>query len=158
MTGGGGKMIARCKLSPAKYGRLLGRVLPRVPKTEKENERLLEEVNRLMDKDPLSPEEGAMLELLGVAIEAFENERYPFPKSTPHEVLRFLMDESDLRQRDMLDIFGARSIVSEVLAGKRAITKQQAVRLGERFKIKSEAFIDWPRKDTTELSDPRKSA
>ena len=115
-------MIARCKLSPAKYGRLLGRVLPRVPKTEKENERLLEEVNRLMDKDPLSPEEGAMLELLGVAIEAFENERYPFPKSTPHEVLRFLMDESDLRQRDMLDIFGARSIVSEVLAGKRAIT------------------------------------
>lgn len=137
-------MIAANKLSPAKYSRLLSRVLPKVPKTEKENERLLKEVARLMDKDDLSPEEGAMLELLAVAIDAFESKRYAFPKSAPCELLKFLMDENSLRQRDLLDIFGTRSVVSEVLAGKRAITKQQAVGLGKRFKVEPAAFVDLP--------------
>ncbi|MGH9760110.1 MAG: helix-turn-helix domain-containing protein [Blastocatellia bacterium] len=137
-------MIAANKLSRAKYSRLLGRILPKVPKTEAENERLLEEVNQLMDRDKLSPEEGAILELLAVAIEAFEKDCYPVPKSAPHELLRFLMEENDLRQRDMLEIFGARSTVSEVLAGKRAITKHQAVALGKRFAVEPAAFIDLP--------------
>lgn len=134
------EMTAANKLSRAKYSRLLGRILPRVPKTEAENERLLEEVNRLMDQDKLSPEEGAVLELLALAIEAFEKDRYPIPKSAPHELLRFLMKENDLRERDMLEVFGARSTVSEVLAGKRSITRQPAFALGKRFATEPAAF------------------
>jgi len=51
------------------------------------------------------------------------------------------MDESSLRQRDLLDIFGTRSIVSEVSSGKRGITRAQARALAARFKVSPAAFI-----------------
>ena len=132
------------KVDPAKYRRLLGRVLPRVPRTEAENDRLLEEVDKLMSRSEssLTPEEDAMLELLATLIEKFEDEHYPIPQSRPYERLQFLMDENELRQRDLLDIFGTRSVVSAVLRGKRAITKQQAIKLGRRFSMDPTAFID----------------
>jgi hypothetical protein len=47
-----------------------------------------------------------------------------------------------LIQRDLLEIFGTRSVVSAVLKGKRAITRQQAVKLGRRFSMDPTAFID----------------
>jgi hypothetical protein len=42
--------VARGSIDPARYRRILGRVLPRVPRTEAENERLLQEVNKLISK------------------------------------------------------------------------------------------------------------
>src|SRR5215471_6471808 len=48
------------------------------------------------------------------------------PRLRPHEILRAIMVEAGLRQRDLLDIFGSRSIVSEVLSGKRGIIRTQA--------------------------------
>jgi HTH-type transcriptional regulator / antitoxin HigA len=139
--------VARGSVDPARYRRILGQVLPRVQRTEAENERLLREVNKLMSKPEreLTPEEDAMLELLATLVERFEAEHYPMPESEPWERLRFLMEENGLRQRDLLDIFGTRSIVSAVLNGRRAITKQQAVKLGKRFSMEPAAFIEWPR-------------
>jgi len=137
------------KIDSAKYRRLLGRVLPRVPRTEAENDRLLMEVDKLMSRpeNVLTPEQDAMLELLATLIEKFEDEYYSIPESRPYERLRFLMDQNELRQRDLLDIFGTRSVVSAVLKGKRAITKRQAVRLGHRFSIDPSAFIDLTSQD-----------
>jgi HTH-type transcriptional regulator/antitoxin HigA len=61
----------------------------------------------------------------------------------PHEILRSIMEEAGLRQRDLLDIFGTRSIVSEVLSGRRGITKPHARALAARFKLNPNAFISW---------------
>lgn len=56
-------------------------------------------------------------------------------------MLKFLMDENNLRQIDLVDIFSSQGIVSEVLAGKRQITLSQAKKLAKRFKLSVEAFI-----------------
>lgn len=126
-----------------KYGRLLARALPAAIKTEEENERMLAEVSRLMAKgeERITPEESRLLELMAILIEGFEREHYAIPEATPHEMLRFFMEERGVRQRDLLPVFGSRGIASEVVNGKRAISKKQAKGLGEYFGVSPELFL-----------------
>jgi len=51
------------------------------------------------------------------------------------------MEEHGLRQRDLLDIFGSRGIASEVVSGKRAISKEQAKKLAQRFHVPAGIFV-----------------
>ena len=129
-------------LDERKYGRLLARALPVAPKTEAENDRMLGEIERLMLKgENLSVEEGALLEVMATLVERFEREHYEIPEGTPGEVLRLLMEDRDLRQRDLLPVFGSRSRVSEALSGKREISKAQAKALAEFFGVSAELFL-----------------
>jgi HTH-type transcriptional regulator/antitoxin HigA len=82
--------------------------------------------------------------MLVTLIHRFEQDYYRPEHSRPHEVLAYLMEEHDRRQRDLLEIFPTRSRVSEVLSGKRAITKLQAVMLAKRFAVDPALFIDLP--------------
>ncbi len=128
-----------------KYGQLLMQTLPSVISNDEELERLTKEVDRLMTKgikqDDLSPEEAKLLELLVRLIESYENEHYPMPESSPDEVLRFLIEERNLRQKDLLHIFGSSGLASEVINGKRSVSKTQAKKLAEYFKVSIELFI-----------------
>jgi HTH-type transcriptional regulator / antitoxin HigA len=51
------------------------------------------------------------------------------------------MEQNDLRQADLVSIIGLRRRISEVVNGKRAISKAQAKALGEFFKVSLELFI-----------------
>jgi HTH-type transcriptional regulator / antitoxin HigA len=51
------------------------------------------------------------------------------------------MEEHGLRQRDLLEVFGSRGIASEVLSGKRAISKSQAKKLAELFHVPADLFL-----------------
>ena len=128
-----------------KYGMLLMQTLPAVISSEEELERLTEEIDRLMTKgikeDELSPEEEQLLELLSVLVEAYEDEHYPMPKASPNEILQFLMEDRELKQKDLVHIFGSTGITSEVVNGKRSISKAQAKKLAEFFKVSVELFI-----------------
>ena len=128
-----------------KYGLLLMETLPSVISSEAELERLTEEVDRLMTKGikqgELSPEEERLLELLAVLIETYEDEHYPIPELSPIEVLKFLMEERELKQSDLLPIFGSSGITSEVVNSKRSISKEQAKKLAKFFKVSVELFI-----------------
>jgi len=128
-----------------KYGLLLMETLPSVISTEKELERLTEEVDRLMTKGikqgELGPEEERLLELLAVLIEDYEDEHYPIPELPPIETLKFLMEERALKQNDLLHVFGSSGIASEVMSGKRSISKAQAKKLAKFFKVSVELFI-----------------
>lgn len=130
------------KLNPGKYGRLLAETLPAVIKTEEENERILGEIERLMDKGArLTPEELAVLELLARLVEDFEKEAYPVEPSSPTEVLRHLMDANGLKQADLVPVLGSRARASEVINGVRGISKEQAKKLAAFFGVSAEAFI-----------------
>ncbi|HSK73005.1 MAG TPA: hypothetical protein VK892_15000, partial [Pyrinomonadaceae bacterium] len=128
-----------------KYGLLLMEALPSVISSEEELERMTEQIDRLMTKgirqDGLSLEEEKLLELMSVLIENYEDEHYPMPEVPPNEVLKFLMEENNLKQSDLLPIFGSSGIASEVVNGKRAISKAQAKKLAEFFKVSVELFI-----------------
>lgn len=130
------------EVDPRRYGRLLARKLPTVIRTEEENERLIAELEQLDRRhDALSPEEREYSELLTVLIEAFEDTHYLLEGSTPDSRLRSLMEERGLRQRDLLDVFGSRGIASEVVSGKRAISKAQAKKLAEIFHVPADLFV-----------------
>ena len=125
-----------------RYGRLLASKLPAVIRTEEENERLVSELEQLDRRHAkLTPEEREYADLLTVLIEAFEDANYSLEGSTPDSRLRSLMEEHGLRQRDLLDVFGSRGIASEVVGGKRAISKAQAKKLAEIFHVPADLFF-----------------
>lgn len=126
-----------------KYGRLLARTHPSVIETEEENERILSEIEKLMDKgEGRTPEERKLLELLVKLVEDFEEKHYPVPDAPPHEILQELMRQHDLRQRDLVPLLGSsRGTASEVINGKRRISRAQAKALAERFHISVELFL-----------------
>lgn len=128
-----------------KYGNLLLRVLPSVITKDEELERLTQEIDRLITKDikegSLSPEEDKLLELLSLLVEEYEDKHYPIPEASPNEVLKFFMEDRELKQKDLLHIFGSSGITSEVINGKRSISKAQAKKLAEFFKVSVELFI-----------------
>lgn len=126
-----------------RYGRLLAKAAPTVISSEAENDRLLGIVESLMAKgeDNLSPEEDALLDLLVDLIHDFEAKAYPRPKSAPHEMLEFLLEQRDLRPSDLAPVIGSKSRLSEILAGKRSISKEQAKKLAEFFRVGAALFI-----------------
>lgn len=126
-----------------KYGRLLIDASPGAIETEEENERALAIIDRLMrkDEDALSPEEDRLLRMLAVLVEDYENRAYPIKPTSPAVTLRELMREHGLKQTDMAEIFGSQGTVSLVLNGKREISKTQARKLSDRFKLPIDIFI-----------------
>jgi len=126
-----------------RYGRLLARALPKVIKTEEENERTLAVIESLMEKGErnMTPEEDALLELLTNLVHDFEEKAYPVPKSSPDEMVAFLLEQRGLTPKDLWPVVGSKSRVSEILAGKRPITKEQAKKLAEFFHVGVELFI-----------------
>jgi HTH-type transcriptional regulator/antitoxin HigA len=124
------------------YRTLLSKVAPKVIRTEDENEiyvEILHDLDRRSGK--LTPAEKELAELLTVLIEDFEEKHYQLPRASPLGVLRFLMDQHSLLQRDLVDVFGAPSIVSEVLSGKRELNKDHIRRLSRRFHVSPEVFF-----------------
>jgi HTH-type transcriptional regulator/antitoxin HigA len=79
--------------------------------------------------------------LLTLLIEDFEGKHYALPKASPIETIMFLMDQNGLKQKDLMDVFGTPSIVSEVLSGKRELNKDHIRRLSERFHVSPELFF-----------------
>ncbi len=130
--------------NPKTYGDLLLQTLPGVIETEEENEKALSIVERLMDKgeNNLSPEEDRLFKLLVRLIEDFEDKEYPMGDfATPLDTLKSLIFEHELKQADLVDVFGSQSIVSEVLSGKRGISVNNAKRLAKRFNLPVDLFI-----------------
>lgn len=132
----------RSRFDESKYGRLLARTVPAVIRTEAEYRRVEAEITKLLRKgEGLTPEEERLLDLLSALVERYEDETEDFPASPPHRVLQFLMEQNDLQQTHLVKIFGSSGRVSEVVNGKRGISKAQAKALGEFFKVSPELFI-----------------
>lgn len=123
------------------YCNLLAEVVPMAIETEEEYERILNIVEQLTFKKNRTTEEQALYKLLVILIEAYETENYPIDQSAPHEILQHIMEASGTRQADLVGIIGSSGVVSEVVNGKRSISKAQAKALGEYFKVSPSLFI-----------------
>jgi HTH-type transcriptional regulator/antitoxin HigA len=126
--------------SPA-YAQLLAKIPPKVIRSEAENDHYVEALYALEQKRALSRPEKELADLLTLLIEDFEDKRYQLPRATPAQALSFFMEQHSLKQKDLVKIFGARSTVSEVLSGKRELTKEQIRRLSQRFQVSPEMFF-----------------
>ncbi len=81
-----------------------------------------------------------VLDYLADQVKVYEDEHYPIPESKPHEILRFLMDQHGLKQEDLADC-ASQGRISEILSGKRAISKEVAKNLAHRFHVHADLFI-----------------
>jgi len=95
----------------------------------------------LDERDDLSPEEEALAEVLTLLIEDYEEKHYPMPRVSPNESLNALMEERGLRHKDIWPILGHKGAATEVLSGRRSISKAQAKRLAEFFHVPIDLFI-----------------
>lgn len=127
--------------SRPEYADLLARTLPSVIHSEKENERYLAMLDQLDQKGRLSPAEQRLAELLTLLIENFEEKAYALRPAGPIEILNELIGANSLKQKDLVDVFGTPSIVSEVLKGKRGLTVEHIRKLSRRFHVSPEVFF-----------------
>jgi HTH-type transcriptional regulator/antitoxin HigA len=124
------------------YAELLAQTLPTVIHTEEENEHFISVLEELEHRSTQwSDAETKLAELLTVLIERFEERNYQLKAATPVEVLLELMASNHLKQKDLIDVFGAESTVSAVLNGKRDMTRAQIKRLSERFSVSPAVFF-----------------
>ena len=124
------------------YTSLLKNSLPAVIHSEKENEHyaaLLDELDHKPGK--LTPGEQRLAELLTLLIEDFEEKHYSLKSASGVEALEELMEANSLKQKDLVDIFGTPSIISEVLRGKRKLTTEHIRKLSRRFHVSPELFF-----------------
>ena len=130
-------------LDEKKYSRLLAKTGPRVIETEQEHKRLLGQVRELMERDEeaLSTEEARLLDLLVGLIEQYEEKHHMVRNVKPHQVLAHLMEAQGLTHKDVWRVLGSKGVASEVLNGKRSISKAQAKRLGAFFHVPADVFI-----------------
>ncbi len=136
-------MSAALTVDRRKYVRLANRIVVKAIETEEEYDRMVAAVEELMDKGErrLSPEEEALLETMAILIQAYDDRHHPLPATPPHEMLAYLIETSGRSAKDLLPVFGTRGRVSEVLNGKRSISKAQARKLAACFKVSADLFI-----------------
>jgi HTH-type transcriptional regulator / antitoxin HigA len=90
--------------------------------------------------DPTQEEEEA-IELLTLLVDRYESQRYPLPDVEPAEMLRFLLEQNGLSQRDVAAELGSESTVSLVLSGRRPLNRDHIARLSERFHVSPAVFF-----------------
>ena len=123
------------------YPQLLAEFVPQAIDSEAEYDRALAIAERLTFKKDRTEAEIKFLKLIVVLIEDYETEHYPMDDVAPHELLQHLMESNHTRQADLVGLIGSRGVVSEVVNGKRAISKAQAKALGEFFSVSPGLFI-----------------
>jgi HTH-type transcriptional regulator/antitoxin HigA len=107
----------------------------------RQHEEYLSVLDKLASKENPTREEEKYAEVLMTLIEVYEEEHHSIPDASPVEILRALMDANNLRQKDLVSIFGSESIVSEVLNKKRALNKNHIEKLSKRFRISPAVFF-----------------
>lgn len=123
------------------YGALLSQAKPEVIHNEQQNAAFVEMLEKLTSLKHLSKAQEKLIELLTVLIEEYESKAYPVSDAGPLDIIRHLMEQHGLRQKDLVDVFGTESIVSDVLNGKRELSKEHIKRLSERFHVSPAVFF-----------------
>jgi len=122
------------------YGDLLAQHQPKAIETEAENEAAIILAESLEHRQR-TPEENALLELLIILIEKFEETSYPLPNLESERMLLHLMEARNMKQEELVGVIGSRGVVSEIVNGKRSISKAQAKTLGQLFHVSPSLFI-----------------
>ncbi len=134
-------MSTATQIKDSVYAKLLARSLPRPIRTRAEHARLSGLLLELDEREDPSPEEQALAEVLTLLIEDYEEKFHPLPRVSPNESLKALMEERGLRHKDIWPVLGNKGSATEVLSGKRSISKAQSKRLAAFLHVPVELFL-----------------
>lgn len=124
------------------YIELLKSFPPRPIASEEEFIATQEVIDSLIDRGELTPDEQDYLNVLGTLVYEYEQKQEPIPDIHGVELLKALLVEFNLRQKDLVPIFKTESIVSAVLSGQRKLTATHIRKLAEFFHISPAAFFE----------------
>jgi len=127
----------------AKRYKALCELVPLKPITKKaEYEAAVEHLNQLLDAGGANQAHplAGLVEALGELIRTYEKRQAPMPEAEPREVLRYLMTEHGLRQIDLAGM-ASQGMISDVLSGRREISKALAKKLAAKFDISAAVFL-----------------
>jgi HTH-type transcriptional regulator / antitoxin HigA len=141
MSEKGKHQIIASGIDPRAYGKLLTEYLPSPIRSKAQNRRAIAVIRDLMAKGKQrTREESALLGMLAQLVHDFESPAYD-NSIEPHEFLKQMLIENGLKQSALLPIFKHRSTLSQVLNGKRGVSRTQAKALAEFFKLPVSVFI-----------------
>lgn len=126
---------------PKTYIELLQAFPPRPIKSEEELLATQKVTDSLIDRAPLTTDEEDYLNVLGTLIYEYERSTEPIPDIYGIELLKVLMAEHSLRQKDLVPIFKTESIVSDILKSRRKLTTRHIQELAELFHLSPAAFF-----------------
>jgi HTH-type transcriptional regulator/antitoxin HigA len=109
-------------------------------RTETDYTNALLALEKVFDCVPGTPE-ADQAELLVMLIDKYEEQHYPVKTPDPIEVLRYIMQEKQLKNKDLISYFGSKSLVSDVLNKKRELTLKMIKALHKGLGIPYELLI-----------------
>ena len=86
-------------------------------------------------------EQGDELEILSILIEKYENERFPIDLPDPIEAIKFRMEQMGMKPKDLAEVVGYKSRVSEILNKKRKLSLSMIRKLNETLMIPTEVLV-----------------
>ncbi len=86
-------------------------------------------------------EEGDELEILAMVVDNYENENFPIGMPDPISAIKFRMEQMGLKQKDLVEMVGFKSRVSEIMNKKRKLTLDMIRKLNAKLNIPTEVLI-----------------
>jgi HTH-type transcriptional regulator/antitoxin HigA len=112
----------------------------KVIKTEKDYQIALKRLEVIFEAKKGS-KNGDELELLSLLIDNYEKEKIPIDLPDPIEAIKFRMEQLGYSQKDLTEVIGLKSRVSEILNRKRKLTLDMIRKLHEVLGIPTEVLV-----------------
>ncbi len=109
-------------------------------RNEKDYQNALKRLEVIFDAKK-GTEQGDELEIVSILIDNYENEHFPIGMPDPIEAIKFRMEQMGMKQKDLAEIFGFKSRVSEILNKKRKLTLEMVRKLNTTLHIPTEVLI-----------------
>lgn len=112
----------------------------KVLKTEEDYTKALKRLEEVFHA-PIDSIEGDEADLLAVLVEKYEDEHYPIEAPDPIEAIKFRMEQLDMTKKELAEVIGYKSRVSEIFSRKRKLTLKMIRNLHDKMKIPYESLI-----------------
>jgi HTH-type transcriptional regulator/antitoxin HigA len=109
-------------------------------RNEKDYQNALKRLELIFDAKKGS-EKGDELEILSILIDRYENENFPIGMPDPIEAIKFRMEQMGMKQKDLAEVVGFKSRVSEILNKKRKLTLDMIRKLNTTLHIPTEVLV-----------------
>lgn len=109
-------------------------------KNENDYQEALNRLEEIFDAKK-GTEKGDELEVISILIDRYEKENFPIDMPDPIEAIKFRMEQMGLKQKDLADIIGFKSRVSEILNKKRKLSLKMIRKLSASLRIPAEVLV-----------------
>lgn len=112
----------------------------KVIKTEEDYNKALKRLEIVFDA-PIDSPQGDEAELLTILIEKYEEEHYPIEAPDPIEAIKFRMEQMNMNKKDLAEVIGYKSRVSEIFSRKRKLSLNMIRQLHNKLKIPYDSLL-----------------